>query len=75
MQSVQYNLFLIASYKYINTIHNMIKVFQICVDGVGTDRSQEAETVEEAIKDCKKDCIEEYEKNFSGKSGVAVFSL
>ena len=38
----------------------MIKVFQIAVDGVGTDRFYEAHTVEKAIEDFKKDYIEDF---------------
>ena len=38
----------------------MIKVFQISVDGVGTDSFYEAHTREAALKEYKKDCIEEY---------------
>ena len=38
----------------------MIKVFQIAVDGVGTDRFYKAHTAEAALEEYKKDCIEEY---------------
>ena len=38
----------------------MIKVFQIDVDGVGTDRFYEAHTAEEAIENYKKDYIEDF---------------
>ena len=51
----------------------MTKVFQIDVDGVGTDRFYEAETAEEAIEDYKKDCIEEYERDFGGEPDVSCF--
>ena len=51
----------------------MIKVFQMCVDGVETDRFYEAHTAEEAIEDYKKDCIEEYERDFGGKPDMTAF--
>ena len=51
----------------------MIKVFQIDVDGVGTDRFYEAHTAEEAIEDYKKDCIEEHERDFGGKPDMTAF--
>ena len=51
----------------------MIKVFQISVDGVDTDRFYEAPTAEEAIEDCKKDCIEEYERDFGGEPDMSCF--
>ena len=51
----------------------MIKVFQISVDGVETDRFYEAHTVEEAIEDYKKDCIEEYERDFGGEPDTTLF--
>ena len=51
----------------------MIKVFQICVDGVDTDRFYEGHTAEEAIENYKKDCIEEYERDFGSKPDMAAF--
>lgn len=51
----------------------MIKVFQIAVDGVETDRFYEAHTAEEAIEYYKKDCIEEYESDFGGEPDMSCF--
>ena len=47
----------------------MIKVFQIIVDGVGTESFYEAHTAEEAVKNFKKDYIEE----FGGEPDTTVF--
>lgn len=52
----------------------MIKVFQMFVDGVETDRLYEAHTAEEALEDYKKDCIEEYERDFGGEPDMTAFS-
>ena len=38
----------------------MIKVFQMAVNGVSTDRFYEAHTAEKAIEDFKKDYIEDF---------------
>lgn len=51
----------------------MIKVFQICVDGVDTDRFYTAETAEEALEEYKKDCVEEYERDFGGEPNMTAF--
>ena len=51
----------------------MIKVFQMAVDGVETDRFYTAHTAEEAIEDFKKDCIEEYERDFGGEPDMTAF--
>ena len=51
----------------------MIKVFQIDVDGVGTDSFYEAHTAEEAIEDFKKDYIEEHERDFGSEPDMAAF--
>lgn len=51
----------------------MTKLFQIDVDGVETDRFYEACTAEEAIEDYKKDCVEEYERDFGGEPDMSCF--
>ena len=52
----------------------MIKVFQMAVDGVETDSFYTAHTAEEAIDSCKKDCIEEYKRDFSREPDMSCFS-
>ena len=51
----------------------MIKIFQMCFDGVETDRFYEAHTAEEAIEDYKKDCIEEYKRDFDSEPDMTAF--
>ena len=51
----------------------MTKVFQICVDGVETESFYAAHTAEEALEDYKKDCVEEYERDFGGEPDMTVF--
>lgn len=51
----------------------MIKVYQICVGGVGTDEFYTARTAERAVEDYKRDCIDEYERKFGGKPDMTVF--
>ena len=51
----------------------MTKIFQICVDGVETESFYAAHTAEEAIEDYKKDCVEEYERDFGGEPDMTVF--
>ena len=46
-----------------------MKVFQIIVDGVGTESFYKAHTAEEAVKNFKKDYIEE----FGGEPDMTVF--
>ena len=49
------------------------KVYQICVGGVGTDWFYTTYAAERAVEDYKKDCVEEYERNFGRKPDMTIF--